>query len=61
MAVRSTIDVPHIFLFSMLSQSYYVIIDHGVNAPEYGREVVDGLNATEKNIFQSMETVKLLD
>ena len=34
-AVRSTIDVPQLF-FSMLSQSYYVIIDRGLSAPLHG-------------------------
>ena len=37
------------------------MIDHGVGAPGYGREVVDGFNATYK-LFLSMltTTVQLL-
>ena len=51
---------PHNFLFSMLSQSYNIIIDHGIIAPGHGRDVVDGMNATN-NFFlvQLMETMKV--
>ena len=44
----------------MLSQVYHVIIDHGAIIPGYGREVVDGLNITEKSfLFKSMATLQL--
>ena len=44
----------------MLSQAYYVIINLGVIAPGYSREVVDFLNATEKMFLLClMETMKL--
>ena len=43
----------------MFAHPYNIIIDRGVRAPGYGREVVDGLNAIEKNIFMLMTTVKL--
>ena len=48
-------------LMSILSQTFSVIIDHSISAPEHGRKVLDGLNATEKRfIFQSISTVQLL-
>ena len=44
----------------MLSQSYNIIIDHGVSAPVNGREAVDGLNATAKMfLLQLIETYKM--
>ena len=44
----------------MLSQDYNVIIDHGVNAPVHGREVVDGFYTTDKCfILQLMATMQL--
>ena len=39
---------------------YKVLIDRGVGAPVYGREVVDGLNATDKSFLSMiMTTVQL--
>ena len=36
------------------------MIDHGISAPQHGRNVVDGLNDKEKNfIFYFMATVQL--
>ena len=47
-------------LMSMLSQTFSVIIDHSISAPEHGRKVVDGLNATEKRfLFQLISGVQL--
>ena len=44
----------------MLSQDFYDIIYRGVSAPVHSKEVVDGLNATEKTSpFHLMSTVKL--
>ena len=44
----------------MLSQSYKIIIDHGISAPGHGREVVYGMNSTDKNfIFNIMATFQL--
>ena len=44
----------------MLSKSFNITIDSGVSAQGHGKEVVHGLNATEKwFIFHSMATVKL--
>ena len=28
-----------------------MIIDHGINAPSYGIEVVDGINETDKRLI----------
>ena len=44
----------------MLSQVYYVIIGRGVRAPVHGRDVLDGLIATDKRfLFRFMETLQL--
>ena len=44
----------------MLSQSYSVIIDHGVSAPVNGREAADGINSTAKFfLLQLIETYKM--
>ena len=49
-----------LYLMSMLSQDFYVIIDRGISSPGHGREVVDGLNTIEKRfLFQLMPTVQL--
>ena len=49
-----------LYLFSILSQVFYVIIQRGISAPGHGIEVVDGLDATEKRFFlQLMSNVKL--
>ena len=37
-----------LYLLSILAHRYNIIIDHGVGVPGHVREVVDGLNATEK-------------
>ena len=43
-----------LYLLSMLAHKYNIMIDSDVGAPGHGREVVDGLNAT--NFFLSMST-----
>ena len=44
----------------MLSHAYNIIIDHSVGALGSGIEVVNGLNATDKQFFSMlMNTVKL--
>ena len=50
--------VAALYLLSMLEHAYNITIDCGVGAPVYGREVVDGLNATEKR-FLSMLMINL--
>ena len=43
----------------MMSQYYSVIIDLGISAPGYDKELVDGLNAIEKRyIYQLMSNVQ---
>ena len=45
---------------SILLQYFNIIIDRGISAPEYGQEVVYGLNATgEIFIFHLMSTLQL--
>ena len=45
---------------SVMSQTYFIIIDRGIIAPGYGKEVVDGLNAVDKRyIYQLMSRVQL--
>ena len=49
-----------LYLLSILSQSYNIIIDRGISAPGHVREVVDLLNATYKKfIFHLISTVQL--
>ena len=49
-----------LYLISVLSQSHSIIIDQGISAPGYGKEVVDGLNATYKwYIYKLMSNVQL--
>ena len=48
-----------LFLLSVLSKFYNIIIDLGVSAPGHGREVEYGLNVTNKRfIFHMMYTVQ---
>ena len=50
-----------LYLMSVLSQCHSVIFDQGISAPGHGKEVVDGLNATEKRyIYQLTFIVQLL-
>ena len=45
---------------SVMSQGYPIIIDRGISAPGYGKEVADGLNAADKRyIYQLMSNVQL--
>ena len=49
-----------LYLMSVMSQCYSVIINWGISAPGHGKEVVDGLNAIHKHyIYQLMSNVKL--
>ena len=44
-----------LYLMSVISQTYLLIIDRGISAPGHGKEVVDGLNAVDKRyIYQLM-------
>ena len=49
-----------LYLMSVISQTYSIIIDRGISAPGHGKEVVDGLNAVDKRyIYQLMSKVQL--
>ena len=49
-----------LYLMSVISQTYYLIIDRGISAPGNEKEVVDGLNAVDKRyIYQLMSKVQL--
>ena len=49
-----------LYLMSVMSQCYSIIIDRGISAPGHGKEVVDGLNAVDKRyIYQLMSTVQI--
>ena len=49
-----------LYLMSMLSQDIYVIIDCGISAPGYVRELVDGRNAIDKRVlFQVIPIMQL--
>ena len=49
-----------LYLMSVMSQTYYIIIDRGISAPWNGKEVVDRLNAFDKSyINQLMSKVQL--
>ena len=49
-----------LYLMSVISQTYSLIIDRGIRAPGHGKEVVDGLNAVDKRyIYQLMSKVQL--
>ena len=50
----------HCTVLSVMFQCYSVIIDQGISSPGHGKEVLDGLNAVDKNyIYQLMSTVQL--
>ena len=49
-----------LYLMSVMSQCYSVIIEQGISEPGNGKEVVDGLNAVDKcYIYQLMSYVQL--
>ena len=49
-----------LYLLSMLSQKFYVIIYRSISKPGHRKEAVDDLNTTEKKFhLQLMSTVKL--
>ena len=49
-----------LYLMSVMSQTYSIIIDRSISVPGHGKEVVDGLNAVDKRyIYQLMSKVKL--
>ena len=49
-----------LYLMSVMSQTYSIIIDHGISAPVHGKEVVDGLNDVDKRyIYRLISKVQL--
>ena len=49
-----------LYLISVMSQCYSIIIDRGISVPRHGEEVLDGINAVDKRYtYQFMSTVKL--
>ena len=49
-----------LYLMSVMSQCYSIIIDRGISAPGNGKEVLYGTNAVDKHyINQLMSTVQL--
>ena len=49
-----------LYLMSVISQIYSLIIYRGISAPGQGKEVVDGLNAVDKRyIYQLMSKVQI--
>ena len=49
-----------LYLISVMSQCYSVIIDRGVSAPGHGKEVVYRLNGVDNHyIYQLMSKVQL--
>ena len=54
------IFVSALYLMSVISQCYSIIIDQFISAPGHGKEVVDGLNSVDKSyIYQLMSKVQL--
>ena len=50
-----------LYLMSVMSQTYFIIIERDISAPGHGKEVVDGLNTVDKSyIYQLMSKVQLL-
>ena len=48
------------YLMSVMSHCYSVIIDRGISTPGHGKEVVDELNAIDKRyIYQLISNVQL--
>ena len=49
-----------LYLMSVISQCYSIIIDQGISAPGHVKDVVDVLNAVDKRyIYQLMTTVQI--
>ena len=49
-----------LYLMSVMSQTFSLIIDRVISAPGHGKEVVDGLNAVDNRyIYQLMSRVQL--
>ena len=40
-----------LYLMSVITQTYSIIIDRGISAPGNGKEVVDGVNDVDKALY----------
>ena len=49
-----------LYLLSILSHAHDIIINHDVVAPVYGKDVVDGINYTEKGYLSMLMTMSNL-
>ena len=43
-----------IYLMTVLSYSYSIIMDSAINSPDHGKNAVDGLNGTDKHYFRDL-------
>ena len=51
---------PALYLMSVMSRCYFIIIYRGISSPGHGKEVADGLNDVDKRyIYQLMSTVQI--
>ena len=49
-----------LYLISVISKFYSIIIDQGISAPGNGKEVVDGINSVDKHyIYKLVSKVQL--
>ena len=49
-----------LYLMSVMSQTYSIMIDRGISSPGHGKELVYGLNAVDKRyIYQLVSKVQL--
>ena len=48
--MKISIDVQHIYLLFTVAVGFNFIPNHDIGSPEYGKDVVDGLNKVDKNI-----------
>ena len=49
-----------LYLISVMSKCYSIIIDQDISAPGHGKEVVDGLNDFDKRyVYQLISTVQI--
>ena len=47
-----------LYLMSVMSQCYYVVVDKVISAPGHGKEVLDGINAIDaRYIYQLISNV----
>ena len=52
MVAQNNICEIRIYLLTVLPYSYYLTMDHAINAPVHENDVVGGLNATDKSYLK---------